>query len=332
MARKLISFDWALKRLLRSKINFGILEGFLSELINEDIKILEVLESESNKENKIDKSNRVDLKVKNSKNEIIIIEVQYEREWHYYQRILYSTSKVITEHIDSGNAYDNVVKVISVNILYFEIGHGKDYVYHGTTNFIGIHSNDELQLTQRQKETLKKDSICQIFPEYYLLKVNNFDDNAKNTLDEWVYFLKNQEIKNNFKAKGLKEAKKKFDIMLLPDNRRKEYEIYLENRRRLKSQFWTAKMEGKIQGKIEGKMEGKMEGLVEGANKEKEKIAFNLLDILDDATIAKKTNLSVEEVEQLRKQKTDNLVKEKPAKYSTKVKTKVSSKKKGKKK
>ena len=69
--RKLISFDWAMKKLLRSKANFEILEGFLSELLGDEIKILEVLESESNRENHRDKSNRVDLKVKNLKNETI---------------------------------------------------------------------------------------------------------------------------------------------------------------------------------------------------------------------------------------------------------------------
>ncbi len=38
-------------------------------------------------------------------------------------------------------------------------------------------------------------------------KVNNFDDIAKDTLDEWIYFLKNEEIKDNFVAKGLMKAK-----------------------------------------------------------------------------------------------------------------------------
>ena len=73
--RKLITFDWALKRLLRSKVNFEILEGFLSELLGDDIHILEVLESESNKVTEKDKYNRVDLKVRNQKDELIIIEV-----------------------------------------------------------------------------------------------------------------------------------------------------------------------------------------------------------------------------------------------------------------
>ena len=78
MKRKLITFDWALKRLLRSKANFDVLEGFLSELLKDDIEILEVLESEANKDSKDSKLNRVALKVINKKKEIIIIEVQYE--------------------------------------------------------------------------------------------------------------------------------------------------------------------------------------------------------------------------------------------------------------
>ena len=85
--RKLITFDWAIKRLLRSKANFGILEGFLSELLKEEITILDLLESESNKDDKLDKYNRVDLRVRNQKQEIIIIEIQYDREYDYLQRI-----------------------------------------------------------------------------------------------------------------------------------------------------------------------------------------------------------------------------------------------------
>ena len=55
--RKLVSFDWALKRILRSKSNFEVLEGFLSELLRDDIRILEVLESEGNQETEQDKFN-----------------------------------------------------------------------------------------------------------------------------------------------------------------------------------------------------------------------------------------------------------------------------------
>ena len=73
MPRRLISFDWALKRLLRSKAHFNILEGFLSELLREEIQILEILESESNKGTALEKHNRVDLKAHNSAGEIILM-------------------------------------------------------------------------------------------------------------------------------------------------------------------------------------------------------------------------------------------------------------------
>ena len=124
--RKLVSFDWAVKKLLRSKANFEVLEGFLSELLFDDIKILEVLESESNCENVNDKFNRVDIKVKNSKNEIIIIEVQFDDERDFFQMLLYSSSKNICEHLDRGDPYSDVIKVISINILYFDLGEGSD--------------------------------------------------------------------------------------------------------------------------------------------------------------------------------------------------------------
>ena len=318
MSRKLISFDWALKKLLRSKANFGILEGFLSELLLEDVKIKEILESESNRVSQFDKANRVDIKVKNSKGEIIIIEIQFNEEWDYFQRILFATSKAITEHIDKGYKYEEVVKVISINILYFDLGQGKDYVYHGTTNFYGIHQNDELELSEQQKKALNQSKIYQIFPEYYLLKINNFDDKAKNTFDEWVYFLKNEEIKPEFKAKGLKEAKEKLDIMKLSEKKRKEYEAYIENRRIAYSEIWTASEKGRMEGRTEGRIEGKVEGKIEGKMEEKVEIAKNLLDILDNATISQKTGLSIKEVEQLRENQSKNNAKEKSSKYIAK--------------
>ena len=167
--RKLVSFDWALKRLLRSKANFEVLEGFLSELLKDDIQIEALLESESNKETASNKQNRVDLKVKNSKGELVIIEVQYERELDYMQRILFLSSKAICEHLEEGAPYAHVAKVISVNILHFNLGQGQDYVYHGTTRFKGIHEGDELELSPHQRESFGKEKVFEVYPEYYLL-------------------------------------------------------------------------------------------------------------------------------------------------------------------
>ncbi|MFR7879280.1 MAG: Rpn family recombination-promoting nuclease/putative transposase, partial [Butyricimonas paravirosa] len=186
----LIRFDWAMKRLLRDKANFVVLEGFLSELLQDNIKIHRILESEGNKEDESDKFNRVDVLAENNKKELIIIEVQNTRELYYFQRMLYGVSKAITEYIHEGDLYAEVRKVYSINIVYFDLGQGSDYIYRGVTDFRGIHSGDTLRLSTKQRNTFVKENAGEIFPEYYVLRVNEFDDRAKTPLDEWVRFLK----------------------------------------------------------------------------------------------------------------------------------------------
>ena len=96
--------------MFRDKSGFEILEGFSSELMKDNIQILEILESESNKSKKKDKFNRVDTMIKNSKDELIIVEVQNNEEYDYLQRILYGTSKTIIENIAVGKTYAHVKK------------------------------------------------------------------------------------------------------------------------------------------------------------------------------------------------------------------------------
>jgi predicted transposase/invertase (TIGR01784 family) len=243
MAKKLVRFDWAIKRLLRNKANFDILEGFLSELLHEDYKITQILESEGNKDTGNDKFNRVDILVENQKDELVIVEIQNTREADYFQRMLYGTSKVIVEHIAEGQPYSQVKKVYSVNIVYFDLGQGDDYVYHGMTTFLGIHSNHELELSEKQKELFKKTSVSDLYPEYYVIKTNRFNEIARDTLDEWIYFLKTAEIRDEFTAKGLRAASQKLDIMKLEPADRKEYDRYLEAQRSDASFVETVQLE-----------------------------------------------------------------------------------------
>ena len=249
--KNLIRFDWAVKRLLRNKSNFGILEGFLSELIGEDINIENILESESNQETKYEKFNKVDLLVKNSKGELIIIEVQNTYEHDYLLRILFGTSKLLDENMNVGMEYSEIKKIISVNIVYFDLGQGDDYVYHGTTNFVGIHKHDTLKLSTSQQTLYNTDNVAKLYPEYYVIKVNQFDEIATNTLDQWIYFLKNDEIKEEFDAKGLKQAKKELDILKLSDAERKEYEHFVEHERYERSLIVSNYRVGKFDSSIE---------------------------------------------------------------------------------
>jgi len=284
---KLIRFDWAIKNILRDKSNFVILEGFLSELLKETIKIIEILESESNQENSGDKFNRVDLLVKLKSGEFVIIEIQNQDEYDYLHRILYGASKVITEHMKIGTAYAKVKKVISVSIVYFDLGHGIDYVYHGKTAFKGIHTNDNLELSEEQKNMFKKEEPYEIFPEYYILKINKFDEITKDGLDEWIYFLKTDEIMENFKAKGLIEAKEKLDVLRMSKEEKIVYESYLEDLHLKASLADTQKF--KIENaENKGRKKEKIEIVING-----NKNGFSNQDL------SKLTSLSIQEIEEI---------------------------------
>jgi len=310
MAKKLIRFDWAIKRLLRNKANFVVLEGFLSELLFDDIKIEKILESEGNQQYDEDKFNRVDILTQNSKNEFIIIEIQNTYEIDYFHRMMYGASKVMTENLTLGQPYSEIKKIISINIVYFDLGQGKDYVYKGTTNFHGLHENDVLQLSYKQKETFLKQNVSDIFPEYYIIKVNQFNDVAKDTLDEWIYFLKNSEVKDDFKAKGLSEAKEVLDIMRLGEEQRYGYNRYMDYLHYKASEALTLKIETeqkikeavkKATKETEEKVRKETE---EKVRKETEERAINAIKKgLDNQIIAELTGLSVEQIEKLRKER-----------------------------
>ncbi len=232
----LVRFDWAIKRLLRDKANHVVLEGFLSVLLEEEVKIRQILSSQSNKETNDDKYNDVDILVENTKGELIIVEVQNTKEFDYFQRILYGTSKAISEYIKEGQPYAEVKKVISVTIAYFDLGQGEDYVYHGTTNFKGIHKGDVLTLSEKQVEKYNKEKVSDIYPEYWIIKAGIFDEEKVNDkLDEWIFFFKTGEVKKEFSAPGLNEAKVKLSKLKLKPKERKEYEAYLERLRRIAS-------------------------------------------------------------------------------------------------
>jgi len=282
VSKKLIRFDWAIKRLLRNKANFGVLEGFLSELLFDDIRIDQILESESNQEDIDDKFNRVDILTQNSKNEVIIIEIQSTYEIDYFHRMAFGVSRSISENLNLGQKYSEIKKVISVNIVYFDLGQGEDYIYKGKTDFKGIHQNDILDLSTKQKKVFAKQYVSDIFPEYYLLKVNQFNDIAKDTLDEWIYFLKNSEVRDEFKAKGLKEAGEVLDMMRLDKNDQYGYNRYLDALHLKASEVFSLQTE--VQYNIRAEIAKK--GMAKG---------------FDNQTIADLTDLSVEQVEEIRK-------------------------------
>lgn len=319
-----IRFDWAVKRLLRNKANFGVLEGFLTVLLGESIHIIEILESESNQQHENDKFNRVDIKARNSKDEIIIVEVQNTREIYYLERILFGVAKAITEHIELGRLYSEVKKVYSISILYFDIGRGNDYLYHGQNTFVGVHTGDLLEVTTKEKDAIVRKLPAEIFPEYFLIRVNEFNKVAVTPLEEWIEYLKSGIIRPDTKAPGLEEARRKLIYYNMDRAEQLAYDEHINAVMIQNDVLSTAadegrmegRMEGRIEGRIEGLMEGrqeglaegleigKQEGLVEGIEKGKqEAIMENARSMkslnIPSETISQVTGLSVEDIDKL---------------------------------
>ena len=287
-----IRFDWAIKRLLRQKANFGVLEGFLTVFLGEKITIIEILESEGNQQTADDKFNRVDIKARNSKDEIIIIEIQNTRELYYLERILYGVAKAITEHISLGDTYYKVKKIYSISILYFDIGQGSDFLYHGQNNFVGVHTGDQLQVNVKERNAIVPRMPAEIFPEYILIRVNEFDQVATTPLNEWMKYLKDGTIRPDTTAPGLGEAREKLKYYSMNVQERRAYDEHLNAVMIQNDVLDSAKLEGRIEGLAEGRAEGRAEGI--------KIMARNLKAAgLSVEAISKASGLTLEEIDRL---------------------------------
>ena len=267
--RILIGFDWFIKKLLRHKSNYVILEGFLSELLKKDITIQEILESETNKEESDDKSSKVDILCKYTDDELIIIELQFFGDIDYFQRILFTAYKTITNYLAEGAKYELVKKIYSINILYFDLGQGEDYLYHGVTNFVGMNQNDNLKLNSAQQLKVGKELPSDLYPEYYIIKTNNFKNIIKKEIDQWIYFFKNSKLPENYTAKGLTQVEEKLKYEDMSPELKQQYNKHKDNLLVSLSQLEMAGIEGEIKGEIKGEIRGKIKGKIEGEIKGK---------------------------------------------------------------
>ncbi len=309
---KYIRFDWAIKRLLRQKANFGVLEGFLTVFLKEPITIVEILESEGNQLSEDDKFNRVDIKARNSKGEIILIEVQNTRELYYLERISLRRGQGHHGAHQPGRLVPRGEEGLFHQHPVFRPGVGSDYLYHGQNTFVGVHTLDLLQIRTKEKQAIVSRLPSEIFPEYILIRVNEFDKVAVTPLEEWMRYLKYGTISPKTKAPGLGEALEKLKYYSMSDKERHAYDEHLNAVMIQNDVLNTAKMEGLEEGRAEGhakgleegraegRAEGREEGREEGQQEERIKNARNLKKLgVSPDVIAQATGLGLEEIAQL---------------------------------
>ena len=296
-----IRFDWAMKHMLRDKANFDILEGFITVLTGETVHIEEILESESNQDSADDKFNRVDIKAKNSRGHLILVEVQLTRQLYYLQRILYGTCKAITEHINVGDKYDQVKKVYSISILYCDYGQGDDYVYHGQTQFKGLHTGSDLVVSMKEEGVIVQHLPGKVFPEYYIVRVNAYNKVPDSPLDEWMTYLKSGKVKEDTRTPGLQQVKNKLRYLSMSAKERREYDAHMDTIMVQNDVLDTAREEGWTEGHEEGMAEGMAEGMKRGIEQGMTNVAAKLISLgMSDDVITIATGLTPEVIEALR--------------------------------
>jgi predicted transposase/invertase (TIGR01784 family) len=269
MEREIISFDYAIKNILRDKANFDILSGFLTELLNKPVNVQEVLESEGNTSAPDDKINRLDLKAKIDNDEIAVFEIQYFDQIDFLGKVLFNACKAVVEQISSGELFD-VKKVYSVNIAYFGMGAKDEYLFVANlTDFIGVHYEETIPFAQNINTEVPQ----YIHPHYFLILPNVFkkdkeDKKEKWTpFDEWIYVLKNASVKSEFTAAGIQAASEKLNVLKMTPQQKADYERQHRMNISQKSQLYTAELKGRSEGEAIGLEKEKEQAVVRGYKK-----------------------------------------------------------------
>ena len=286
VSQSLVRFEWAMNRWLYNEEGYVIFEGLISCVLNKNIHIRKLLDCQE--DDPFERNKRVDILAEDDNGEFFLIEVQNETEFAYFQRMLFGTSKLVTEYINRGQGYENIRKIYSINIVYFRLGNGTDYVYHGKTEFRGIHNNELLTLSNFQQQKFAVSEVSELYPEYYILKVNDFNKWSKVPLEQWIYFLSTGEIPDEADAPGLDEARTKLKLDSMTKSELEAYYRHLDNIVILQDNITTARGEGRL----EGHAEGRAEAFIDVARTMKQQ-GF------DNESIMKCTNLSIEIIQAL---------------------------------
>jgi predicted transposase/invertase (TIGR01784 family) len=215
------------------------------------------------------KSTIVDVKAKDEKGNIFIVEMQIAEFDFFHKRILYYTSQSYVSQIDRGINYDKLRPVYFIGILEFEIAQSKHY-----------HSRHKV-LDVETREQIIQDVE---FNFIELPKFNKTINQLESSIDQWTFFIKNAEnltlIPESIDDEGLKEAYKEADKQNWTKQELEDYERASIKERDEIGRIAFAEKKGETKGKIEAAKNLKLLGV-------------------DMDTISKATGLSKEEIETL---------------------------------
>ena len=262
--------DFVFKNIFGSEKNPKILISFLNATLKPKdlITSVEIKNTDINKDYVEDKFSRLDVKAKTSNDEIINIEIQLKNEYNMIKRSLYYWSKLYSEQLGEGQDYSVLKRTICINILNFK--YLKTRKFHSGYRLKEIYSNEELT------------NVAEI----HFIEIPKLDDGAdeKDMLVNWIEFLKDPESETvrslEMDIEEIRQAKDELIRMSNDDTQREIYEMRAKT----------------LRDKISALNEAERKGIQQG----KKEIAKALLDVLDIETIALKTGLSIDEINNLK--------------------------------
>ena len=307
-SKELVSFDYAIKYLLRDKGDYSIVEGFISALLKtigyNDIKIITVLESESNKEDGKSKRSLADVIVEDKDKNKYIIEIERNVKDSFIHKACFNTSRLIVDNLAQRVDYTQIVKVFHISLLYFPIGKGS--IYHGKTIIHEIETSEKLSVHIKNQETNEVFDATDILPEYFFISVPQFNDRLDKEIDEWLHVMKYDEVPPNYQSPYMKQVTEKLTVLKMTPEERANYIYYQKkvhnDRDELQAAINRGREEGEAIGIEKGKAEGKAEGIAEGETKGKVEIALMMLaDGEPMEKIIKFTKLTKEKINKIQK-------------------------------
>lgn len=275
--------DFAFKAIFGTHGNESILAAFLNAALrlpdDKQISKVTLLDPQFNKENVEDKKSILDVHARLEDGSRINIEIQLNNKHNMEKRTLYYWSKMYTSPLKEGMDYGELCCAITINIVNFR------YFYH-TANYHSV-----FKLYEQEEKFLLTDALEIHFMELtkLLIKWRNGEVNPReNRLVRWLLLLEaseNEEITQILEEIAMQEdqtLKKAIDEW---DRVSQDPEMLLAYEARQKALL------------------DELSALRRAEKKGKEEVALNLLKLgVDMETIVKATGLTLEEIEQLRKQ------------------------------
>jgi len=274
--------DLAFKKIFGDIKHKNILISFLNAVLDfkDNLAIVDLTLANTYQIPKIPdlKETILDIKATNKSGTTFIVEMQKKDLGDFTKRSLYYTSKAYIEQLPRGNDYTVLKKVYFIGILNFNI--------FDNVNYISRHL-----IINQETNTQDLDDFEFSFIE--LPKFGKDLEGLETLLDKWIYFLKNAAdltfIPSQYK--DMEEFDSAFTIATQTTWDKKEMEVY---------DYISLKEFDELNALRTAERKGIEKGMEKGMEKEKISIAKNLLDVLDDETIARKTGLPREIVANLR--------------------------------